>query len=396
MRRVSFRDLLEIVKGDLERNARRTILTMFGLIVGSAAVVIVTSVGLTGRQYAVEQLESLGSNLIYASYDGPTPSPNDLTEEDYHDVAERASALSEVSRLATDFTTLSINGEEYSATLVGTDEVYALVRNIRLREGRFISAFDLKARRRVCVLPGSLAARLFRGGQKLGSLVHVETFDFQVIGVFQDVESFSIPTELSQNAIIIPITVLGTLNNSNRIDRIYGQAKSRLLVERATQQITQILSANHGTDVIYRVGNLSDVLRVIQRVSSSLIVLEVVASAISLLVGGVGIMNIMLVTVRERTPEIGIRKALGARSRDILDAFLAEALLISIMGGLLGILIGSGMPVLLALLFDVRIPVSGLSIFFALVVSAGIGILFGYYPARRASQLTPAVAMRME
>ena len=396
MRRVSFEDLLEIVKGDLERNVRRTLLTMFGLTVGSAAVVIVTSIGLAGREYAVAQLESLGSNLIYASYDGPTPSPNDLTENDYHDVAERATALAQVSRLATDYTTLSVNGEEFNATIVGTDEVYARVRNIRLHEGRCISAFDIETRRKVCVLPESLATRLFGSGHQLGLLVHVESLDFQVIGIFQDVESFSIPTELSQNAIIVPISVLSMLNNSNNIGRIYGQAKSRLVVDRATRQVTQVLAANHGQDVIYRVGNLGEVLQVIHRVSRSLIVLVAVASAISLLVGGVGIMNIMLVTVKERTPEIGIRKALGARARDVLNAFLAEALLISIVGGVVGILIGGSMPVLLTVLFDVRIPVSVLSIVLALILSASVGIFFGYYPALRASQLNPAIAMRAE
>jgi putative ABC transport system permease protein len=396
MRRVSFPDLLEIVKGDLERNVRRTVLTMVGLVVGSAAVVIVTSVGLTGREYAIEQLESLGSNLIFASYDGPTPSPNDLTEEDYRDVAVHGTALSDVSRLATDYTTLNIHGEEYNVTLVGTDDVYARVRNIRLREGRFITEFDLDNRRKVCVLPQSLAAWLFGNGQKLGRFVHLENLDFQVVGIFQDVESFSIPTELSQNAIILPITVLSALENSNRIDRIYAQAKSRVLVERATEQVMQVLAGNHGTDVIYRVGNLNEVLSVIQRVSSSLITLVAVASGISLLVGGVGIMNIMLVTVRERTPEIGVRKAIGARARDILDAFLVEALLISIVGGILGILIGSMGPLLLTFFFDIHIPVSLLSIVLAFVVSASIGAVFGYYPARRASRLNPAIAIRLD
>ncbi|HKS97575.1 MAG TPA: ABC transporter permease [Terriglobia bacterium] len=391
-----FRDLLEIVRGDLERNVRRTLLTMFGLIVGSAAVVVVTSVGLAGREYAVEQLESLGSNLVYAWYDGPTPSPNDLNEDDYHDIRARVTALAQVSRLATDSTTLNIQGEPYNVTLVGTDGVYARVRNIVLQEGRFISAFDLDDRRKVCVLPESLAFRLFGNGQRLGRLVPAEGFNFQVVGVFRDVHSFSIPTELSQNAMIIPLTVLAAMGNTNRVDRIYGQAKSSALVERATQQMTQILAGNHGTDVIYRVGNLGEVLNVVHRVSSGLILLVSVVSAISLLVGGVGIMNIMLVTVRERTPEIGLRKALGATSRQILDAFLLEAVMISVTGGGLGILLGGGMPIILAAIFDVRIPVSSLSVILALVVASSVGVFFGYYPAHRAARLNPVQALRYD
>jgi len=390
------RDLLELVRGDLKRNLRRTFLTMFGLIIGSAAVVTVTSVGLTGREYAVRQLETLGPNLIYAWYDGPTPSPNDLTEDDYLGVAAHATALAQVSRLATEYTTLNIRGEEFDTALVGTDGAYARVRNIVLRQGRFLSDADVTNRRKVCLISESLAAKLFGSSQRLGRSVRIETFGFQVIGIFEDVQSFSIPTELLQNAVIIPLTVLTALNNSNRIDRIYGQARDSSLVERATRQVADVLAHNHGSDVLYRVGHLSDVLHVIHRVSLSLILVVVTVAAISLVVGGVGIMNIMLVTVRERTPEIGIRKALGARRRQILDAFLLEAVIISLAGGLAGILIGSGIPVLLTVLFDIAVPISLLSVAFALVVSASVGIFFGYYPAQRAARLDAVQALRYE
>ena len=390
------RDLFLIVEGDLKRNLRRTILTMFGLIVGSAAVVIVTSVSLTGRQYAVRQLESLGSNLIYALYDGPTPSSNDLTEQDYRSIVVSGGALAGVSRLALEYTELNIHGEEFAATLVGTDGEYAQVRNIVPLEGRFLTSFDVGSRRKVCVLPESLALRLFGRGHMLRQLVRVEGLNFQVVGVFRDIQSFGIPTELSQNAVIIPITVLEGLNNSERIDRIYAQAPSRAQVERATRHVIQVLAANHGTDVIYRVGNMGEVLAVISRVSKGLTLLVAVVSAISLLVGGVGIMNIMLVTVKERTTEIGLRKALGARSREIMGSFLTEGLVISIAGGLIGILVGASLPVLVTAVFDVAVPISLLSMFFALAVSSGVGVVFGYYPARLASRLNPAQAMRYE
>ena len=389
-------DLFEIVRGDLERNPRRTILTMLGLIIGSAAVVTVTSIGLAGRQYVVSQLETLGSNLIYAWYDGPTPSPEDLTEDDYREVVDHTSALSEVSRLALNYVILNIRGEDFDVAMVGTDGAYARVRNIVLRQGRFISDVDVTNRHKVCVLSQSLASKLSGAGQPLGQKIRLETMDFEVVGVFQDAQSFSIPTELSQNSAIIPISILTALNNSDRIDRIYAQARDRNLVERATRQVAESLARNHGLGVTYRVGNLSEVLRVIQGVSRSLIIVVGVVSAISLLVGGVGIMNIMLVTVRERTPEIGIRKALGASPRQILDAFLLEAIVISIAGGAAGILIGCGIPVLLSTVFDVTIPISALSIIFAFSVSAGVGVLFGYYPAKRAARLDPVQALRSE
>ncbi len=389
-------DLAEIVRGDLTRNLRRTFLTMFGLMVGSAAVVGVTSVGLTGRAYAVNELESLGSNLVYALYDGPTPSPNDLNEQDFRDVRARATALAIVSRVVHDYATLDIRGQPYDVSLVGTDGNYARVRNILMRQGRFINVFDVRDRRKVCVLSESLAQKLYGQGRQLGNLLPIDGLDFEVVGVFRDAHSFGIPTELTKNAVIIPLTVLDAIEGTSRVDRIYGQAKSRALVPLATRQIIHILAANHGPGVIYRVTNLNSVLSVIHRVSRGLILVVVVVSAISLLVGGVGIMNIMLVTVRERQPEIGLRKAIGARPRQILDAFLAESIVISLLGGLIGILLGAGIPFLVGATLGVKIPISPLSAAFALAVSALVGVAFGYYPARRAARLDPVTCLRAE
>ncbi len=389
-------DLAEIVRGDLTRNPRRTFLTMFGLIVGSAAVVGVTSVGLAGRAYAVSELESLGSNLVYALYDGPTPSPNDLNEQDFRDVRDRATALAIVSRVVHDYATLDIHGQSYDVSLVGADGNYARVRNIVMREGRFINVFDVRDRRQLCVLSESLALKLYGRGRQLGNLLPIDGLDFKVVGVFRDAHSFGIPTELTKNAVIIPLTTLDALQGTDRVDRIYGQAKSRALVALATRQITHILAANHGPGVIYRVTNLNSVLNVIHRVSRGLIFVVVVVSAISLLVGGVGIMNIMLVTVRERQPEIGLRKAIGARPRQILDAFLTEAMVISLLGGLIGILLGAGIPFAVGATFRVKIPISPLSAAFALAVSALVGVVFGYYPARRAARLDPVLSLRAD
>ncbi len=388
-----WRDLFEIVRRDLTHNVRRTIMTMFGLIVGSAAVVAVASIGLAGRAYAVAQLESLGTNLVYALYDGPTPSPNDLTEQDFHDIATRATAVRLSTRVIHDYTTMSIRGEPYVVSIVGADGNYARVRNIRMREGRFITPFDVQNRRKICVISRSLASTLFSGVPALGGLIRVEGLDFQVVGVFKNAESFSIPTELAQNAVIVPLTVLEGMTGSSRVDRIYVQAKSSSLVTLATRQIAAILAANHGRDVIYRIQNLNEVLQVIHQVSRSLILVVVVVSAISLLVGGVGIMNIMLVTVRERRPEIGLRKAVGAQRGQILDAFLLEAVAISVVGGLIGVALGIAVPLVLSAAFSMAIPVSLVAAGFALTVSAGVGVIFGYIPARRAARLDPVVAL---
>jgi len=217
-----------------------------------------------------------------------------------------------------------------------------------------------------------------------------------VIGVFRDVRTPGVETEISRDAVLVPISVARFFSSDTSIDTIYAQARSRELVDAATAQIRQVLARLHGRSDLYTVGNLGYFVRVVNRISASLMAAVILLAILALLVGGVGILNIMLISVSERTREIGVRVALGARPRQIPDAFLLEAVIISLAGGAVGILIGSGVPVLLTALFDISIPISSLSVAFALVVSASVGIFFGYYPARRAARLDAVQALRYE
>lgn len=400
---ISWSGLLRQVVHDLERNPWRTLLTMLGLVIGSGAVVAVASVGLAGRDYAVRQIESLGTNFIWVSYHGPSDAAaglgmstrsRELNERDFEDIQRDATALGAATRVVVLYTSIFEGGRNYPISLVGADEEYARVRNLALHEGRAFSAGDIRERRKVCLLANSLAVKLYGQRSALGQSPKIEDFNFEVIGVFRDVRTPGVETEISRDAVVIPIAVARFFSDSTSLDTIYAQAESREAVETAAAQIRRVLERNHGHSDLYTVGNLSYFSRVVGRISTIRMVVVIILGVIALVVGGVGILNIMLISVSERTPEIGIRKALGARQRQILDVFLLEALVISLAGGLIGILIGCGIPVLLTALFDLRVPISFLSIGFELAVSAGVGSSSAII--RRAARLDPVQALRYE
>ena len=402
---ISWSDLFSMVLQDLERNPWRTLLTMLGLVIGSAAVVAVASVGLTGRDYAIQQLETLGTNFMWVSYHGPSDQSaglgtssrtRELNERDFQEIQERVSALAAATRVVVFYTTVSQGGQTYPISLVGTDGDFARVRNLSVTDGRALTASDVSDRRKVCVLTRSLADKLYGQQRPLGRSLKIEDFNFDVIGVFRDVRTLGVETEISRDAVLVPISVARFFSNDTSIDTIYAQARSRELVDAATAQIREVLARLHGRSDLYTVGNLGYFVRVVNRISASLMAVVILLAILALLVGGVGILNIMLISVSERTREIGVRVALGARHQEILRLFFLEALVISLTGGLVGILLGSLGPLLVHAVFNVPMPVSPLSILVALVVSVTVGVSFGIFPALKAARLDPVVALRYE
>jgi len=402
---ISWSDLFSMVLQDLERNPWRTLLTMLGLVIGSAAVVSVASVGLTGRDYAIQQLETLGTNFMWVSYHGPSDQSaglgtssrtRELSERDFQEIQEHASALAVVTRVVVLYTAVSHGGRSYPISLVGTDGDFARVRNLSVTDGRALTAADVSERRKVCVLTSALADKLYGQQSPLGRSLKIEDFNFDVAGVFRDVRTPGVETEISRDAVLVPISVARFFSNDTSIDTIYAQARSRELVDAATAQIREVLARLHGRSDLYTVGNLGYFVRVVNRISASLMGVVVLLAILALLVGGVGILNIMLISVSERTREIGVRVALGARYQEILRLFFLEALVISLTGGLVGILLGSLGPLLVQAVFKVPMPVSPLSILVALVVSVTVGVSFGIFPALKAARLDPVVALRYE
>jgi putative ABC transport system permease protein len=268
-----------MVLQDLERNPWRTLLTMLGLVIGSAVVVAVASVGLTGRDYAIQQLETLGTNFMWVSYHGSSDQSGglgtssrtrELNERDFQEIQERVSALAAATRVVVFYTTVSQGGQTHPISLVGTDGDFARVRNLSVTDGRALTASDVSDRRKVCVLTKSLADKLYGQQSPVGRSLKIEDFNFDVIGVFRDVRTPGVETEISRDAVLVPISVARFFSNDTSIDTIYAQARSRELVDAATAQIREVLARLHGRSDLYTVGNLGYFVRVVNRISASL------------------------------------------------------------------------------------------------------------------------------
>lgn len=390
---------------DLESRPRRTLLTILSMVIGSAAVVAVASVGLAGRDYAVRQLETIGTNFIWVSYSGPADvSParigkttgGEITEDDFQRIESDATALAAATRVVVLYSSVSRGGRTYPVALVGADGAFAQVRNLTIDTGRPLTAADIRDRREVCVITRSLADKLYGSGSPAGGSLSLEGLHFDIVGVFRVARTPGFETEISRDAVVIPISVARLFASGNSVDTIYGQARSRQSLDLAVTQIRRVLERNHGRADLYTVNTLRYFVRVVGSISAGLLATVSILALIALLVGGVGIYNILTITVSERTREIGIRMAIGARRREIHRYFLCEALVISLVGGLLGILLGSLGPLLIHTIFKFPMPISLASVAVALLVSVLVGSIFGVLPASKAAALDPVEALRYE
>ncbi len=389
----------------LRANRVRTFLTALGLVIGNASVILVVTISMTSRDYILEQIEGIGSNMIYASATvGAGQASAAEVDADFVKMADvravrqqLADQIAASTGVETSFARLVINGREEDVTVIGSDEYYNPVRNLQVLAGRPLDASDVELRQKVALLTERLAKRLF-GGQEpaIGKMIKIHGLDFTVIGTFKEkVESFGL-SELAQETVLIPITVMSYFVPVERIDPLYVQALRPEEVPLVTQEVQQILESRHRAGARYLVQNLGAILDAAKKIALVLSLVLVLVSAIALVISGIGIMNIMLVTVTERTREIGVRMAVGASRRDILQQFLLEAVLISVVGGGAGILLGVAMPLAVRYLTPFVIPISKLSIAVAFAVSCVVGLIFGLLPANRAARLNPTEALRYE
>ncbi len=389
----------------LQANRVRTLLTALGLLIGNASVILVVTISITSRDLILDKIRGIGSNLVSAYYDAGTQDAA-KANADYVKLADveairkqlgpRIVAASAVIN-ATD--RLVIDGQERDVRVIGTDEYYAQVRNLQLLNGRFFDPSDIALRQKVAMLDDKLAATLFGSAENsAGRIVKIHGLQFTIVGVFKERTSTFGQSELGDNgASLIPFTVQQFFETVERVDPMYLQAASAADVPAVTQAVAEILASRHRQGARYTVQNLTGILETASTIASVLTMVLILVSAIALVISGIGIMNIMLVTVTERTREIGLRMSLGASRRAVLMQFLLEAVLISVGGGILGILAGVSLPILAnALQDEVRIPVSVLSIAVAFGVSFAVGIAFGLLPANRASRLNPTEALRYE
>ena len=398
---VPFAETLRFAFAELRRQRLRSLLTGMSMTVAVAALIVVVTAALTGRDFVVSRIEGVGSNLIYAYYEaGGNVSP---AEADYIDLADidavrdRLGGLVEAAAgVMSTWDWVSVNGRPRQIRVLGSSAEYRVVRNLQVLAGRFLDAGDLLSRAKVCLLTPAAAERLYGSADAaVGRTLKVHDLDFRIVGVFSEgVETFG-QSEVAADSVLIPITVMRYFQPVERVDPLYVSVRSREQVERAAALVRETLESRHRPGSLYRVDNLAGVLAAAGQIASALTVVMMLIAAVTLAVSGIFIMNILLIAVRERTAEIGLRMAVGASRRDIHRQFLAEAVTLSLLGGFLGAVLGVALPLLAARLWpQLPVRISAVSVAVAVVSAAAVGCVFGLLPAARASKLDPVEALR--
>jgi len=387
----------------LRANRVRSVLTALGMIIGNASVILVVTIAMTGRDYILGQIEGVGSNLVYAYYEaGDNPSrgtlSDHLTLEDGEAARREVPEIRAAAPIIIQYDRIVVDHGERDLTVIGSNIDYRVIRNLKIAVGRYFDRDDLAGRNKVCLITEPLAQKMFGGLEaSLDQKVKIRGLQFTVIGTFREgVETFG-QSEIRKETLLIPISVMRYFTTSTKVDQLYFSVDAASQVEPATQKIKAVLAARHRPGSIYRVENLAEILRAANRIGVALTVVLILISAVTLVISGLGIMNIMLVTVTERTREIGIKKAIGARRHEILLQFLTESVFMSMSGGFMGILVGVSIPLLVRVFMEeLVIPISVVSIVVAFVVSCLVGVVFGVVPANRAASLAPTEALRYE
>ena len=400
----------------LAKNKLRAGLTVLGVVIGIAAVTTMVSIGQSASALVQNQFESLGTNVIVVFpgsrrrrgvRQGRVPT---LTSKDSDAIGEECPAVLAASPLIMAGGQVIYGNVNWSPReMVGVGADYLTVRNWPLKHGGFFSERDISSAAKVCVVGHTIVAKLFQTANPLGELIRIRNIPFRIIGILEE-KGANLVGEDEDNIILVPYSTVRKRIYGSSFDDVHAilvSARSMHQMQEAESQIDQLLMERHrvapGERSDFEVQNTTEIANMLGIITGTLTLMLSSIAGISLVVGGVGIMNIMLVSVTERTREIGIRMAVGARSRDILRQFLVEAILLSCIGGVVGIILGIGASTL-AMWFinsissgtDWPIVISLPAALVAIAFAAAVGIFFGYYPARRASRLDPIEALRYE
>ena len=396
-------ETLSVAIETFRSNRTRFMLTSLGMVIGTASLILVVTIGLTGKQYLLQQIQNVGSNMMVAEYEGGESSGNQstsdlLTLDDLRAVREQVPGISAASPLVELHDRITVpGGVERDILILGVSWEYLYVRNLDVLAGRFFEVQDEQSRNKVAVITQALANALY-GSQSaaVGKQIRLSGLPFTVIGTFRErVNTFG-QSEISEDTILIPYTVARFFTNSDSVTQLFFSVGDSSEVPRATQDIENVLRSRHRPESVYKVSNLTQLLAVASTTANTLSTVLLLVSVLTLVVSGVGIMNIMLATVNARIREIGVRKAVGATNSEIRAQFLTEAMLISLSGGIVGILVGLALPFSVRFITDYRVPISGWSVVIAMAVSTLVGVLFGTAPAARAAQLDPVESLRYE
>jgi len=400
--RVAFRALI--------RNKMRAALTMLGIIIGVAAVIAMVSIG-QGAQASVQaQIESIGTNLLFVSAGAQNvggvrsgtgdSGTNTLTIEDLDAVKREVPSVSMVTPAINSRAQLVSGNMNWNTSVQGVSEQYPDIRKWMVQSGSFFTDMDVRTAARVVVIGQTIADNLFAGADAVGQTLRISSLPFKVVGVMARKGQDQQGRDQDDIAFAPYTTVQKKILGSPRLQIAYVSAISQDATYTAQQQITELLrqrhklGANEGSD--FTVRNMSDIADAANQTNNTMTILLACIASVSLLVGGIGIMNIMLVSVTERTREIGIRMAIGARSSAVRRQFLIESIVLSLTGGVIGIVLGVIVSVAIPKLVGWPTLISSLAIIGSLIFSAAVGIFFGYYPARKAAALDPIEALRYE
>ncbi len=396
------RESITLAVDALRANKVRAILTSIGVIIGSASIVLVVTVALTSRKYVISQIEAVGSNLVWAELvktpEKAQPLDYELTLDDLADVRASVPGVADVAGIYAVPMAVVVHAKTRPATLIGVTAGYQAIRRLVILRGRYFDADDMEARSKVCLITRELSARIFGLENPVGQNLHMGELTFTIIGVFRERVSTYGLSEIEEESVIIPFTLVKYYTGREVIRTLYAQATGPEMVPVVQRKMLMLMKSRHPAQAEYNVRTLSSILSAARTISLALTILLIVVAFIALLISGVGIMNIMLVTVRERTREIGIRKAVGAAPKEILMQFLVEAFLLSGGGAVIGILLGLAIPVLVQQLLpgNLRVPVSSTSVVVAFLVSCSTGIFFGWLPAKQAANMEPVESLRYE
>jgi putative ABC transport system permease protein len=395
-------EILRTANQALLRNWGRAVLTSLSMVVGTASLVLVVIAGISGRAYTLEQIRGVGSNLIYINNEAADTAAGMRTYGDRINLNDLKAIQTEIpgvrsaAPIAISHPAITIGGVARTISLIGTTPEYQQVRNLEVVHGSFISENDQRSRNKVCLVTEFFAKKIKQDPFYKG-YINLYGLRFDVIGTFRErVGTFGL-MEVTDYTALIPLSVMRNFKQNDMLDYIYVSAENLKDVPRLTTEINNLVVSRHRNQAFYKVDNLGGILKAADRISMGLTVVLLVIAAISLIASGISIMNVMLITVTERTREIGIKKSIGAYRRVLLAEFLAEALILSGGGGLVGIALGAAVPYSIRFFTDaIRIEIPPIAIVLGFGVTVLVGLTFGMIPALRASRMNPVEALRYE
>jgi putative ABC transport system permease protein len=398
-------EILKLALDSFRASKLRFALTALGMVIGTASVIMVVTIGLTGKQFILNEIQKIGTNEVEVEYSGGGSSAsgrvlyNDsLTREDEKAVLAQVPSVLYSSPVLETRDRISFGGGVVKDTLVlGVSPQYKDVRNLIVLAGRFIDDEDEISHTKCAVVTEPFARLMFGSSDgAIGQSFQILGIPVVIVGTFKEsVDTFG-QTEISDQTILIPYSVARLFTGTDKVKQLYFSVRSMEEVADATKEIHRVISSRHKPNSVYREQNLKELLTTAATIANALTAVLVLVAAVTLAVGGVGIMNIMLATVRSRIREIGIRKALGATYREIKLQFLAEAVIISLAGGIVGTLLGLMVPLSIRFFTDYALPVSGWSVLIALTAATAVGVVFGTVPATRAAQMDPVESLKYE